>query len=81
MSKLVYDKDEMEIYERKGKNVEKRTVKVLEFQKKPAYTSQEYSCCRYVDEKNRKDTQEFECKACGNKTNARIWNSDKKASS
>jgi len=38
----------------------------------PAYTSQECSSCGYVDEKNRKDTQEFECRACGNKTNAQI---------
>jgi len=36
----------------------------------PAYTSQECSSCGYVDKRNRKDTQEFECKACGNKTNA-----------
>jgi putative transposase len=33
---LIYDKDEIEIYERKGKDVEKRTVKVLEFHKKLA---------------------------------------------
>ena len=38
----------------------------------PAYTSQECSSCGYVDKKNRKDTQEFECRACGNKTNAQI---------
>ncbi len=38
----------------------------------PAYTSQECSSCGYVDKRNRKDTQEFECKACGNKTNAQI---------
>jgi transposase, IS605 OrfB family, central region len=38
----------------------------------PAYTSQECSCCGYIDKNNRKDTQEFECKACGNKTNAQI---------
>jgi putative transposase len=38
----------------------------------PAYTSQECSCCGYVDEKNRKNTQEFECKTCGNKTNAQV---------
>jgi len=38
----------------------------------PAYTSQECSSCGYVDEKNRKNTQEFECRACGNKTNAQI---------
>ncbi len=38
----------------------------------PAYTSQECSSCGYVDKGNRKDTQEFECKACGNKTNAQI---------
>jgi putative transposase len=38
----------------------------------PAYTSQECSCCGYIDKRNRKDTQEFECKACGNKMNAQI---------
>jgi putative transposase len=38
----------------------------------PAYTSQECNSCGYVDRDNRKDTQEFECKACGNKTNAQI---------
>jgi len=38
----------------------------------PAYTSQECSCCGYIDKKNRKDTQEFECKACGSKTNAQV---------
>ena len=38
----------------------------------PAYTSQECSSCGYVDEKNRKNTQEFECRACKNKINAQI---------
>jgi putative transposase len=38
----------------------------------PAYTSQECSSCGYVDKKNRKDTQEFKCKACGNKINAQV---------
>ena len=39
----------------------------------PAYTSQECSSCGYVeDERNRKNTQEFECRACRNKTNAQI---------
>ena len=33
---LVYDKDEIEIYDRKGKDVEKKTVKVLESHKKLA---------------------------------------------
>jgi putative transposase len=32
--------------------------------------NQDCSSCRYVDKRNRKDTQEFECKACGNKINA-----------
>jgi putative transposase len=31
-----------------------------------------YRSCGYVDKKNRKDTQEFECKACGNKTNVQV---------
>ena len=38
----------------------------------PAYTSQECSSCGYVDKSNRKDTQGFECKVCGNKTNAQV---------
>jgi transposase, IS605 OrfB family, central region len=38
----------------------------------PAYTSQECSSCGYVDERNRKNTQEFECRACKNKVNAQI---------
>lgn len=38
----------------------------------PAYTSQECSSCGYVDRKNRKNTQKFECKACGRKINAQV---------
>ncbi|MFN4307050.1 zinc ribbon domain-containing protein, partial [Sulfurihydrogenibium azorense] len=38
----------------------------------PAYTSQTCSSCGYVDVKNRKNTQEFECKACGKKINAQV---------
>ncbi|MGC8853239.1 MAG: RNA-guided endonuclease TnpB family protein, partial [Hydrogenobacter sp.] len=38
----------------------------------PAYSSQECSSCGYVDRQNRKDTQEFECKACGKKVNAQV---------
>ncbi|WP_041675782.1 RNA-guided endonuclease TnpB family protein [Sulfurihydrogenibium azorense] len=38
----------------------------------PAYTSQTCSSCGYVDIKNRKNTQEFECKACGKKINAQV---------
>lgn len=38
----------------------------------PAYTSQTCSNCGYVDKNNRKDTQTFECKACGRKINAQV---------
>ncbi|MGC8678024.1 MAG: zinc ribbon domain-containing protein [Hydrogenobaculum sp.] len=38
----------------------------------PAYSSQECSSCGYVDKENRKNTQEFECKVCGNKINAQV---------
>jgi putative transposase len=38
----------------------------------PAYTSHECSCCGYIDEKNRKDTHHFKCKACGRKLNAQV---------
>jgi putative transposase len=37
-----------------------------------AYSSQECSSCGYVDRENRKSTQEFECKCCGNKMNAQV---------
>ena len=38
----------------------------------PAYSSKECSSCGYVDNKNRKDTHTFECKACGRKINAQV---------
>jgi len=38
----------------------------------PAYTSQTCSSCGYIDKNNRKDTQVFKCKACGNKINAQV---------
>ncbi len=38
----------------------------------PAYSSQECSSCGYVDGENRKSTQEFDCKCCGNKINAQV---------
>ena len=45
-------------------------IEVIEIN--PAYTSQECSSCGYVDERNRKNTQEFECRACKNKINTQI---------
>lgn len=38
----------------------------------PAYTSQQCSSCDYIDEKNRKNTNEFKCKACGRRLNAQV---------
>jgi len=38
----------------------------------PAYSSQTCSKCGYVDKNNRKDTQTFECRACGYKANAQV---------
>ncbi len=38
----------------------------------PAYTSQTCSSCGYVDARNRKDANSFECKACGKKINAQV---------
>ncbi|MFZ8863191.1 MAG: zinc ribbon domain-containing protein [Thermocrinis sp.] len=38
----------------------------------PAYSSQECSSFGHVDKENRKSTQEFECKFCGNKMNAQV---------
>ena len=37
-----------------------------------SYTSQECSSCGYLEVKDRKSTQEFECKAFGNKINAQV---------
>ena len=45
-------------------------IEVIEIN--PAYTSQECSSCGYVDKKNRKNTQEFECKACKKQINAQV---------
>ncbi len=38
----------------------------------PAYTSQECNSCGYIDRRNRKDTEEFECKLCGKRANAQV---------
>ena len=38
----------------------------------PAYTSLQCSNCGYIDSKNRKNTQEFECRACGKRINAQV---------
>lgn len=38
----------------------------------PAYTSQECNSCGYIDSKNRKNTQSFECRFCGKKINAQV---------
>ena len=38
----------------------------------PAYTSQTCSSCRYVDKRNRKTQEKFECLMCGKKINADI---------
>ncbi len=45
-------------------------IQVIEIN--PAYTSQTCNQCGYIDKRNRKDTQTFECKACGYKTNAQV---------
>ena len=38
----------------------------------PAYTSQTCSSCEYVDKRNRKTQEEFECLMCGRKINADV---------
>ncbi len=38
----------------------------------PAYTSQECNSCGYIDRRNRKDTEGFECKLCGKRANAQV---------
>jgi hypothetical protein len=37
-----------------------------------SYIANECSSCGYVDKKNRKDTQEFECKVCKKQINAQV---------
>ncbi len=62
-----------------GKRIFKEKLKRLQelykievIEVNPAYTSQTCNQCGYVDKNNRKDTQTFECKACGYKTNAQV---------
>jgi putative transposase len=43
----------------------------IEYQN-PAYTSQECSCCGYVDKKNRKTRDIFECLFCGTRLHADV---------
>jgi len=38
----------------------------------PVYSNQKCSSCGYVDKENKENTQEFECKCCGNKINAQV---------
>ena len=38
----------------------------------PAYTSQQCSCCGYVDRSNRKSQANFECKKCNHTENADV---------
>jgi transposase, IS605 OrfB family, central region len=70
MNRMIQNFGKRYIKEKLQKLQELYGIEVVEIN--PAYTSQECSCCGYIDKKNRKDTQEFECKACGNKTNAQI---------
>lgn len=45
-------------------------MEVLEIN--PAYRSQSYSSCGYVDKGNRKRMEEFRCKVCGRKLHADV---------
>ena len=62
-----------------GKRIVREKLKSLQelygievIETNPAYSSQECASCGYIDEKNRKSTQEFECQACGRRTNAQV---------
>jgi len=62
-----------------GKRIVREKLKSLQelygievIETNPAYSSQECSGCGYVDKKNRKSTQEFECQACGKRVNAQV---------
>jgi transposase, IS605 OrfB family, central region len=70
MNRMIQNFGKRYIKEKLQKLQELYGIEVVEIN--PAYTSQECSCCGYIDKKNRKDTQEFECKVCGNKMNAQI---------
>ena len=61
----------MKIIKQKLKDIEERYgIKVIEVN--PAYTSQTCSNCGYVDKRNRKTQENFECLICGKKINADI---------
>jgi transposase, IS605 OrfB family, central region len=70
MNRMIQNFGKRYINEKLQKLQELYGIEIIEIN--PAYTSQECNSCGYVDKNNRKDTQEFECKACGNKTNAQI---------
>ncbi len=61
----------MKIIKQKLADLEER-YKIRIIKVNPAYTSQTCSNCGYVDKRNRKSQEEFECLMCGKKINADI---------
>jgi len=70
MNRLVQNFGKRYVKEKLQRLKELYGIEVVEVN--PAYTSQECSSCGYVDERNRRNTRKFECKACGRKINAQV---------
>ena len=70
MNRLIQNFGKRYIKEKLNRFKEIFGIEIIEVN--PAYTSQECSCCGYVDKNNRKNTYYFECKSCGKKLNAQV---------
>ncbi len=70
MNRLIQNFGNRYIKEKLRRLQEVYGIEVVEIN--PAYTSQECNSCGYIDRRNRKDTEEFECKLCGKRANAQV---------
>jgi putative transposase len=70
MNRLIQNFGKRYIKEKLNRFRELYSIEIVEVN--PAYTSQECSSCGYIDEKNRRDTHYFKCKACGKELNAQV---------
>ncbi len=70
MNRLIQNFGKRYIKEKLRRLQEIYGIEVVEIN--PAYTSQECNSCGYIDRRNRKDTEEFECKLCGKRANAQV---------
>lgn len=70
MNRLLHNFGKKIIKEKLKRLSELYQIEIIEVN--PAYSSQECSACGYIDKKNRKSTEKFECKVCGKKINAQV---------